>query len=473
MPSTETATAETAPALPLVRTQSRGTIALGVGLVAMGVVAVWFYFRGGPAWGAIFLVLLGLAVVSLVNAVRYRLTVDERGIARRGLVRETFVPWDEVEGLSVLGGNAGAVQITRRTKGPLVVTHVPPAVVPEMRAMAGLPVPDEPPPRYLARLRLRALCWVVPALVVALALLTIRRFHDGFGSVSATLLGLVLAGIFTRSLLIVLFGRTEAGNGGVRNRLAVLVKQIPWTAVQRLEVVPTPFGRRVVLVSPPIRIALAAPRESLFARDPGFDAGVEELAARSRQTVEVKRRSGLLRLSYPLLLAGVVLALLWSEKPQLEPWWPGNTEATAIPDACPVGQDVAGRLVARPKLAGRARRDLGYVRTSVCEWREQGTALGLTLRYTLFPRDGGDSGTARAVTRMNSARSLGGAPVRGLGDQAHLRDGEATGGSDIALTVRRQNVLLEVEYSGRRPVGQARPEAETLARRALARVRFV
>nr|BFE38742.1 hypothetical protein GCM10010200_109930 [Actinomadura rugatobispora] len=97
---------------------------------------------------------------------------------------------------------------------------------------------------------------------------------------SSTLLlvGLGLSGALLRSALILCGGLTEAWPDGLSNRLVGRAAETPWERVDALVVTRSLFGRSVqVEERDGARISLAAPRNGLLLRSPGFDADLERL----------------------------------------------------------------------------------------------------------------------------------------------------------------------------------------------------
>jgi hypothetical protein len=111
-----------------------------------------------------------------------------------------------------------------------------------------------------------------------------------------------------RSLLITFWGFTEAWPDGLYNQLTGRVAQVAWEQVDRLEVIPTLFGRYVQVVhSDGSRISLAAPRAGLFMRGADFDRDLSALRTRpggGRARLPVRRRSRHLVL-FQVFLLGV------------------------------------------------------------------------------------------------------------------------------------------------------------------------
>jgi hypothetical protein len=328
--------------------------------------------------------------------------------------------------------------------------------------------------RFAGRPPRSALGWVVPAAAVSAALTVSPTYYDGFGSERLALAGFVALVCCLRQLLVLLLGRTQADGVGLRNRLVVGHKMMPWSQVRRLEVVPSLFGRRVVVAGPdPNRYALAAPREGLLARRRQFDADLDTLVAAAARPLTVTSRTRWRRVSYLLVPLLFVLVLIWSEKPWLEPWWPARHEATSLPRACAVADHAAARrLVATPVLAERWHGD-NYFHSSYCRWSEGGQWWGLAVTYDLRPRNGDDGGTEQAAAELASSGPLGGGEaMTGLGDQAYRRiiaKGRVYG---VELEIRRANMIVKVWYAARSPAGPVRAEAEALARRALSRIRL-
>ncbi|MFF5263116.1 hypothetical protein ACFY4C_29660 [Actinomadura viridis] len=349
----------------------------------------------------------------------------------------------------------------------------------------------EPEPLVIRPPR-RAVLWAAPALAAGLGLIVAGWYYDGFGEVTLALLGAGISVASVRFLLILLKGRTEAGPEGLVARKVRDTRRLERRRLERFEVVPTLFGRRVVVVlrEPWQRYGLAAPRESLWARDPDFEKHVAALAAtvpagRGGDGLGLVRRSQALRLVHPLIALALAGWLLYQEKPWLEPWWPSNREVTALPDPCAVVDDAtARRLVPGPTRAADPVRRSGAFLVARCTWNRPEWAGSLRVEYALASRVGNASGTASAARRVKLSVALGGEPFTGLGDEAYVRgdkpggrDGDTAGGTaggdgfaTAELTARRANVVVKVEYAGELPAGAARSEAEAVTRRALGRV---
>ncbi|MEW2353247.1 hypothetical protein [Spirillospora sp. NPDC029432] len=127
-------------------------------------------------------------------------------------------------------------------------------------------------------------------------------------------LGLTLACV--RSLLITFSGFTEAWPDGLYNQLIGRVAEVTWERVDRLEVIPTLFGRYVQVVHHDgSRISLAAPRTGLFMRGADFDQHLTALrtcpgGGRSRLPVEHRSRHLVhFQLFLMLIFATTILAM--------------------------------------------------------------------------------------------------------------------------------------------------------------------
>lgn len=468
----------------LQRTAKRSPAAVVGAAVLVAVPLLW---RG---LGGVFGLLCALALaiggaILLARTLWYRLVIDADGIRHRGFGPESFTPWSEVTGITD-PGPSGAVTVTRRGKPPLVLKLPPVPALGEpdpdellttMRELAGLPVPARPAPAgekaaakpYAGRPSRSALCWVIPVLLLSAAVMVF--FFTSYSRISA--LGAVSVAYHTRLLLLLLLGRTEAGRAGLRNRTVFRDRRVPWSRVRHLEVVPTPFGRLVVAVSEESgRIALAAPREGLAARNGRLDADLAALIATAGRKVPVHPLPSRLRLLYVAISVACVLIPVTAEKPWLDPWWPSRHEATALPDACmATDQTAVRRLVPGSTPDHSSSMGSGVDR---CRWsRPSAPFRGAELHYRLVSRIGDDGATERAIEEMRKYRGDGATSIPGLGDEALTKSAPLPSGiNHVELWARRANVIVYVKYTGRSSVPVAETEMENLARHALDHIRL-
>jgi hypothetical protein len=82
--------------------------AIGAGLLAKAATRRWAR--------VIFIPLAILSVLVSVHLALYRVDADQTGIASRGLVRQTRIPWGEVTGVD---GDAGLVVVTGRNQNKI------------------------------------------------------------------------------------------------------------------------------------------------------------------------------------------------------------------------------------------------------------------------------------------------------------------------------------------------------------------
>lgn len=275
-------------------------------------------------------------------------------------------------------------------------------------------------------------------------------------------------------------GRTDAGPEGLRNRLITRASETAWADVAEIIVVPGLFGRyaRVTRTNGKA-ITLAVPREGLLVRDAGMDASLETMRALAAangtrlpavRTVRAAGRRALFILL--LVLAAVLSAALGA--PWLEPWWPTRHEATKLPRSCDI-LDARVRDRLAPGWVPSQEDRSGGGRSSNSDCTVKGTATELELQLALERRAAFESGTRIAADRftVDSPRLSGGSswvPVPGLGDRALRTTSAFHGTNSVRLLVRRHNVLVQVDYSARRPTAQLTAEADALARTALGRI---
>jgi hypothetical protein len=119
-----------------------------------------------------------------------------------------------------------------------------------------------------------------------------------------------------RAMLIVIRGYVEAWPDGLYSRLTLRPVPLVWERIDRLEVVPTLFGRFVQVVEREgSRISLGAPRSGLFVRGAGFAHALDRLQAvpgGGRQPLPVRFRPRLpvLLVQGTLLAAGIAAIIV-------------------------------------------------------------------------------------------------------------------------------------------------------------------
>lgn len=153
---------------------------------------------------------------------------------------------------------------------------------------------------------------VVPTAVVGPALMIGSQwshFHTTWIFVGAAV---TLASY--RTLLITAQGFTEAWPDGLYNHLVGRRAQVAWEDVDKLEVVPTLFGRCVQIVTRDgSRITLAAPRIDLTSRTSTFDETLHDLCVYPgghRPSLLVEHRHWYRILLQSVLLAGLAVLLV-------------------------------------------------------------------------------------------------------------------------------------------------------------------
>ncbi|TNY35712.1 PH domain-containing protein [Thermomonospora catenispora] len=414
---------------------------------------------------------LAVTALALVHTLRYRVVIDEGGIRIRGLTGEKSIPWPNVIGVQAAAGTEGTVVVDLRDGSSLVLRElpVPPggtdALVAEMRRRAGLSEQRPESRWYAGRPSRRPLAWAFPMLAVstALVLVTFYGVIEGYGA--ATVFGIGLAGVcyHVRLILLLLYGRTEAGPNGLYNRSALAVKRLDWKQVKRLEVVRSPFGHRIIAVPHMgANVALAAPRTGLAARGPAFDDAFDTLLTTAPRAPECKRRAQP-RLWYPALVVLFVLALLGLEDPRKEPWWPTRHEAASLPDPCAVVDPAAvRRMVPDARPPDRAdHTSLGYEELT-CRWHQTAFSIGLEIEIRRYFRNGGVGATEAAERRMSVLRDQSTETVTGLGDEAFRRNDDGHVPRLREIWARRANVIVHIKLEAKDPA-----DVDAPARRAL------
>ncbi|RKS71926.1 hypothetical protein BZB76_4737 [Actinomadura pelletieri DSM 43383] len=463
---------------------------------------------GAIAAGGGAVLLVAGAMFIVLSVVRARTELGPDGIRNRSIRKEVFVPWDDIEDIVGLDSPPRTITLVLRGGGQLTLA----AVVDNGTTSEGLDFDDtvalirerasldedgageapRPPARPLSlRPSRRPLLWVVPAMIVIVAVAA-----RAFGTVQLSpMIGLsAMATVYWITLALKLLrGRTEADAEGIRNRLIRRTTEITWHDVTGVSVTPSLFGRIVIVQRQKGKPQqLAAPRVGLLARDPGFDATVDALAALAPPRMSVnKPPAPAVRMVQVgmLLIFGAAATLAWS--PWLDAWWPGREEAQTLPRACAVADPVLARQLLPGHQGARGNHYDGRLApSSDCSYSD-GDDGDLEIEVELERRSGftGAIEEARAsyadsrrsaetvarqriTTGKNWTLITGDVP--GLGDQAwrsvtvHRSDGV----TDIRLLVRHRNVLLDIQYTVRRPKEQAGADAERLARTALSRIEF-
>ncbi|TDC46320.1 hypothetical protein E1281_28225 [Actinomadura sp. KC345] len=273
-------------------------------------------------------------------------------------------------------------------------------------------------------------------------------------------------------------------------------RTIPWREVTGFHVLPTLFGRSVVVSdSDGRRYSLAAPREGLLGRDPRFGEALEAMNALAPRPVEVKSISmWAVRITVWIVVTAIAAALVFVWRPWLEPWWPGRDEAGSLPRACAVvDRPAAEWLPPSPERTVFSLHEDGtsFV-NSECAYRSgQGAgargSVRLELDRVLRTTSTGATEKARAdyaeareavaeCVRARSGRDKDWTAVvgdvAGLGDQAwrSVALDRGTGETEVRIVIRRANVLVEIDHSAQRPKEQVVSAADALAREALRRL---
>jgi hypothetical protein len=243
---------------------------------------------------------------------------------------------------------------------------------------------------------------------------------------------------------------------------------LPWSEITRVWV--TYFGRRRFFA------VLAARREKPYlAPIPvGREAAEAALRASSGGTVapddgpptfstgwdpDTGRRAAFPRFRYgrgrpyPLRLTVLwvlVLILVFpvvvgAQQPWNQPWFPGVTTATSVPDPCTV---LSPATRAHLAVRGGGTR-LGGRHDAICTFADLNGALGL--RYRLATAWFGSSTAKASGVALHVLAEAGTRPVPGLGDEARI----SASGTDAHLVIRRANVVVEIRYEGANAGGGA------------------
>jgi hypothetical protein len=242
---------------------------------------------------------------------------------------------------------------------------------------------------------------------------------------------------------------------------ATTLTRLPWSEITRVWV--TYFGRRRYFA------VLAARREKpYFAPIPvGREAAEEALRVFSGGAVtpadgpptwssgwdpDTSRRAAFPRFRYgrarPFPVAVTILSLLvaivvfpgimGAQQPWNQPWFPGVTAATSVPDPCTVLSPATRQQLA---VRGDGSR-VGSRHDAICTFADLNGALGL--RYRLATAWFGSS-TAKASGIAGDVLAVTGTrPVPGLGDEARISASDG----DAHLVIRKANVVVEIRYQG-------------------------
>ncbi|WP_067477207.1 hypothetical protein [Actinomadura hibisca] len=352
----------------------------------------------------------------------------------------------------------------------------------------GLPPQEFRPPR-------RMLVWVVPCLLVCVAMVVVAVVYRGYGRFTLFGFGIVGALYYVRLASLLVNGFVRVGPTGMVHKLHSSEREAKWKQVRGLEVVTTPFGRRVMvrMGGAGAAVPLAALREGLLARSGDFDAEVGEIQRRKVGGNRLKptTRAGAGKAAVVAWPLAALLAVQLVELPWQEPWWPTNKDAAALPHACAaVDAGTVRQMVPGAVQSDEAHLDREPFQTSGCRWAEPGRVAGLDLSLHRYSSEGMSGGVANAKDRMLTySRSYDSTPVSGLGDAAwqiarpaDSTTNNATGtaaGSDgtaarnVQLAARRRNVVVIVGYTAPASDGRrAEERAAAVARAALSRVWF-
>jgi hypothetical protein len=296
--------------------------------------------------------------------------------------------------------------------------------------------------------------------------------------VTALLAGLTCVGLW-RHVALRLFGRTEAGPRGIRNRMVRSEECLAWEEVDSFEIRPNLFGRVLnVRREGKKAIELASPREGLLSRRARFEKAVgalqratssdipirsDEMSQRAR-TAQVGCSGALVGL-FLIAAIGVAAAV---DRPWISPIWPGRYEASSVPRACDtLGAPTAGRLVPDgfPASSGTTTDSA----SSECTMEDERNRL--QVRYELSNRTP-FSASGSDIAHRSFQDSLGVYPnaawraVKDLGDEARTAPVARTG-NWIEVIVRRANVVVTVDYMGPGPREGSIADTERVAQAAV------
>ncbi|MEO3784038.1 hypothetical protein ABGB12_11950 [Actinocorallia sp. B10E7] len=327
---------------------------------------------------------------------------------------------------------------------------------------------------------------VCGSLVLGLGLATIGV--RGAGRVdSAILLWAVLFGVSALALPSYL-GSTRVDAGGVTRRLGRSQQQFAWEEIDQIFFASAPLGwagywtmlrpkegRSVVLPAPIAGIRtteeeLAGRLEPIYAR-----------AGEHRERVSARPVSANARLMKILLIAaaaGVVaqpLTMFLATSPWEQAWWPGEQEASSLPDACSVvDRSTAVRLV--PGAEPRKRTDASG-RDRSCRWDTDDRSLAVRLMLEEPGFVDGDGSVERARERYaDLALRQDGvcwSSFMEIGDESCKTD-ERVGAEwrPVRFLARENNVIAMITYRVDGPTGNPVEEMAHVAREALREVRF-
>jgi hypothetical protein len=236
-----------------------------------------------------------------------------------------------------------------------------------------------------------------------------------------------------------------------------------------------PRGNRYTGRFRPLSVHLprSVPTDRVTAAVAEFSAGAVTVAERGPDTQPfADRRAHKTTALAGTSLVALVLAglppLLGLAPPWNQPWWPGVTGVTALPEPCAVftGEHAAALGVTDTRLV----RDGMQVRR--CEYTvPQGKlTVGLELHHAFFGRSADDAHrTAKKMSASLGARPV---PVSGVGDEAWLvsnPQGTTTliDRSVARLVARRANVVLLIVYGGEQHPDTTQPAVIDTARATL------
>jgi hypothetical protein len=486
---------------------------MGIAYLSAGLLVAAVYglvARWSTARLVVFLAVTAIAIVgtAILASLRARTEIGPDGIRNRVLRQDVLIPWADIEDVRIdPSGRYRTVYVVRR-EGQIVrlaalrdgpgapdpgfddtveairghIAHTCPTETAETAPEPELRAPDaagDPQPLLLRPPR-RSLWWICPLMIGSAALWVLGAANGRVGTM------LVVGGVAigcARMAVAVIVGRTEVQPDGLRTRTFRKTILVPWDDAERLSVTPSLFGRSIAVIRKDgQRVALVAPREMLFARDPGFDdtvTAMQALAAPHRpgglpvELVSSKTMRGVYGGGIALLIAFAVVF----DAPWLEQWWPGRVEATQIPHACDIATTEVERILPGSTPERGTLSESDYSESSDCRWTSDNVTDSLRLELDLKRRGVYTSGTGYAREEVEYAMIGGQRPQRvtGLGDEARrvVRtvsfDEDVT---DMQLRVRRANVIIDISYDAERPGDQVVADAESLARAVINEIRF-
>lgn len=322
------------------------------------------------------------------------------------------------------------------------------------------------------------LLWAVPGAAVSFALALGFLVYDGYGVWTMALGGIAALPCYLAAVRTHLAGHVVADKNGVTTRSALWsARRFRWKDVERIEIRPTTFGRKVAVVlrKGKGQYVLAAPRRTLFAGEPELQEKLDALKSRTRRNVPIDGGKAASRFRAPAVVLGAVAVMLLFEQPWLSDWWPGRKEAAALPRACSVADEgTVRRMLLRPVRAEDFHEDRDPYYTSACRWTHARPSGVVELGYQRYPRSGGQSGSGAADERMRFYRfTLGTVRIRRLGDEAWQRAEELPGRTrHVDVWARRANVIVHVDRAGDGTEAELTAEARALAREAMGRLRL-